>query len=222
MDRQYTTSSFTEFHWVGEALLGFRPPSAASRWPSLRSYTGSNLRPCVVGMKDMCGSSSVHTGERTRSMPSCAGRQASKGRLPLVELLADHGARVAARDGQGATPLHRAAASGKVGARGCPPPCAVHCGRAGGGGGGVPHARPKALLASCQSAVALRREPLWQIRHMFLVQFAASGRKGPSRSRCPFVAFCGLHGTNKAPAAGVVHLGTRQESPSTFCRILRG
>lgn len=41
-------------------------------------------------------------------------RQASKGRLGLVGFLLQHGAKLGTRDKQGATPLHRAAAAGKV------------------------------------------------------------------------------------------------------------
>lgn len=40
--------------------------------------------------------------------------QASKGRTALIPLLLEHGARAGARDSLGSTPLHRAAAAGKV------------------------------------------------------------------------------------------------------------
>jgi Ankyrin repeats (many copies) len=43
-----------------------------------------------------------------------ATEQASKGRTALVPLLLEHGARAGARDSLGSTPLHRAAAAGKV------------------------------------------------------------------------------------------------------------
>ena len=43
-----------------------------------------------------------------------ATEQASKGRTTLIPLLLEHGARAGARDSLGSTPLHRAAAAGKV------------------------------------------------------------------------------------------------------------
>lgn len=43
--------------------------------------------------------------------------QASKGRLGVMGVLLDHGAKLSAADSMGNTPLHRAAAAGKVAAR---------------------------------------------------------------------------------------------------------
>jgi Ankyrin repeats (many copies) len=107
-----------------------------------------------------------------------ATEQASKGRTALIPLLLEHGARAGARDSLGSTPLHRAAAAGKVRVNMAPPwPTAKGCRRLGAGMWCICQQPQVAHIA----AVALQRRAACTMLQLLILLAAGGGHEGAAR-----------------------------------------